>query len=382
MANQWFRLYAEFGSDPKVRTMPDALQIRLVRLFCLRCLGPTERLSPDELQYGLGCGSDEALRETQQAFLDKGFIDSRWRILHWEQRQFASDNSNTRVKRYRDKREAAGLKRGSPMRDPALFERDGNRCIYCLSPLQLCIDHIFPIQLGGTDHYDNLATACKTCNSGKAGRTPEQAGYVIQNKEALERYKRYVTVNNFSDTVTVTVQNRTEQNRTEQNTTEIQGAQNAPSPSPTLPQPASAPAENLFTDPAEHQSSDDDATREDLQFGSALRQVFAYYVSVMQRNRTTYTLTPLRRKKGLARLEEALRMTHGDLTQAIELMKAVIDEVSFSDFHMGRSAKTDGKSYCEWEDHLFRSTEQFEKWVQRYQEAETAQKTRVREPQH
>jgi hypothetical protein len=101
----------------------------------------------------------------------------------------------------------------------------------------------------------------------------------------------------------------------------------------------------------------------------ALEEVFAYYLTVMRRNRATYTFSALRRKKGLARLEEAVRMAHGSLVGAVELMKAVVDEVAQSEFHMGRDPKTGGKSYCEWEDHLFRSTEQFEKWVQRYQEA-------------
>lgn len=100
-----------------------------------------------------------------------------------------------------------------------------------------------------------------------------------------------------------------------------------------------------------------------------MREVFAYYLTVMRRNRATYTFSALRRKKGLARLEEAVRMAHGSLVGAVELMKAVVDEVAQSEFHMGRDPKTGGKSYCEWEDHLFRSTEQFEKWVQRYQEA-------------
>jgi hypothetical protein len=29
---------------------------------------------------------------------------------------------------------------------------------------------------------------------------------------------------------------------------------------------------------------------------------------------------------------------------------------------MGRDPKTAGKKYCEWEDHLFKSYEQMEKW--------------------
>ena len=103
----------------------------------------------------------------------------------------------------------------------------------------------------------------------------------------------------------------------------------------------------------------------------ALREVFAYYVTVMRRNPKAYTLTPLRQKKGIARLEEALRMAHNSLDDAVVLMKAVIDEVSMSEWHMGRDPKTEGRTYCEWEDNLFRSTEQFEKWLQKTQRANT-----------
>jgi len=151
-----------------------------------------------------------------------------------------------------------------------------------------------------------------------------------------------------------------------------EGAKNAPSSSD-----ADAPDACERIEPETPATLFDEAvtTREDPRMAKALQEVFAYYLTTMQRIPRTYSFSALRRKKGMARLEDALRMTHGNLADAVELMKAVIDEVARSDFHMGRSAKTEGKSYCEWEDHIFRSTEQFEKWVQRYQEA-------VRKEQH
>jgi uncharacterized protein YdaU (DUF1376 family) len=100
-----------------------------------------------------------------------------------------------------------------------------------------------------------------------------------------------------------------------------------------------------------------------------VRGIFAYYCEQMGRNAKIYTLTPLRTKKAMARLEETLRITDGDLGRAAVLVKAVIDQVAASDFHMGLDPKTGGKSYCDWEDHIFRSPEQFQKWLQRVQEA-------------
>lgn len=41
-------------------------------------------------------------------------------------------------------------------------------------------DHIVPVCQGGTDDASNLVPACRGCNSRKGGRTPEQAGMVLQ----------------------------------------------------------------------------------------------------------------------------------------------------------------------------------------------------------
>lgn len=59
-------------------------------------------------------------------------------------------------------------------RRQAVFERDGHKCVYCGSTENLAADHVVPLIQGGSSELDNLATACKSCNSSKSGRTPEQ----------------------------------------------------------------------------------------------------------------------------------------------------------------------------------------------------------------
>ncbi len=54
-----------------------------------------------------------------------------------------------------------------------IFERDGHRCTYCGSDDRIACDHIVPLVDGGRSIPENLTTACKSCNSGKGGRTPE-----------------------------------------------------------------------------------------------------------------------------------------------------------------------------------------------------------------
>jgi 5-methylcytosine-specific restriction endonuclease McrA len=63
-----------------------------------------------------------------------------------------------------------------------IFKRDGHRCQYCGSVLELTIDHILPRSRGGLPSWDNLVTACKSCNSKKGDSTPEEAGMPLLSK--------------------------------------------------------------------------------------------------------------------------------------------------------------------------------------------------------
>ncbi len=57
----------------------------------------------------------------------------------------------------------------------AIKEYFGYCCAYCLRPetgtLRLSIDHLIPLTRGGTSDPDNLAPACRPCNSAKNDRT-------------------------------------------------------------------------------------------------------------------------------------------------------------------------------------------------------------------
>lgn len=148
-----------------------------------------------------------ALAELVGARLFDQREDGEYVPHEWEVWQFKSDTTGAeRVQRYRERRRQLGL---NPTSDYSMFygslvTRDGEACIYCCeTQKRLVVDHMTPIISGGTDDIDNLALACKKCNSGKGGRTPEQARMtirIVSASAALARYRSRVTVNSEHQT--------------------------------------------------------------------------------------------------------------------------------------------------------------------------------------
>jgi hypothetical protein len=60
-----------------------------------------------------------------------------------------------------------------------LFRRDRMTCAYCGEVFRddgLTREHIIPVSAGGRDVWCNVVSACRSCNTRKANRNPEQAG--------------------------------------------------------------------------------------------------------------------------------------------------------------------------------------------------------------
>ena len=219
----WFRFYDEVLDDPKIQRLPSDIFKCWVNILCLAKRHGGILPDVTDVAFALRITGDEA-DELLNALATAGLLDSTkqgWEPHNWKGRQYASDNSMERVNRYRAKRRASGLPilaDYSRFR-PTLIERDGEKCIYCGTTKNLVVDHLVPIAHGGTDDTDNLGLACKQCNSGKAGRTPELAGMSILTPSAVTALQRYRD-NNAVVTVTATPP---EQNRTETETeTEIE----------------------------------------------------------------------------------------------------------------------------------------------------------------
>lgn len=57
-----------------------------------------------------------------------------------------------------------------------VLRRDEQTCQYCgakAPEVELHIDHVVPMALGGSDKPDNLVAACRDCNTGKASISPD-----------------------------------------------------------------------------------------------------------------------------------------------------------------------------------------------------------------
>lgn len=83
------------------------------------------------------------------------------------------ESARLRVSRYHD-RLGLSTREWRDLRNE-VFARDGRKCVYCGSTeAPLHIDHVVPLIQGGGNEIANLVVACRACNCGKSGRTPEQ----------------------------------------------------------------------------------------------------------------------------------------------------------------------------------------------------------------
>ncbi len=63
-----------------------------------------------------------------------------------------------------------------------LIQRDNYSCQYCgYKGEKLTIDHIIPKSRGGEDKWENVTTACISCNIEKGNRTPKEANMKLKN---------------------------------------------------------------------------------------------------------------------------------------------------------------------------------------------------------
>lgn len=87
-----------------------------------------------------------------------------------------------------------------PVTRKTIFARDNYTCQYCntLPPKQLLtVDHVLPRSRGGKTTWENVVTACQTCNGRKGNRTPVEAGMKLMSEPRRPRYIAIAALANF-----------------------------------------------------------------------------------------------------------------------------------------------------------------------------------------
>ena len=83
--------------------------------------------------------------------------------------------------------------------NPLLFTRDRQLCAYCGQrfPIRdLSRDHVVPVSRGGRNTWTNVVTACRSCNTRKSNRNPEEAGMgLLYVPYAPNRYEHFILRN-------------------------------------------------------------------------------------------------------------------------------------------------------------------------------------------
>jgi hypothetical protein len=97
---RWFRMYAEFASDPKVQMLSECYQRRYMMLLCLRCSNGDVTLQDTEVAFQLRIDVTE-WEKTKGVLAEKNLINKHNQPTAWDKRQFASDSSAERVAKHR-----------------------------------------------------------------------------------------------------------------------------------------------------------------------------------------------------------------------------------------------------------------------------------------
>ena len=76
-----------------------------------------------------------------------------------------------------------------------VFIRDGYTCQYCgVQTRDLTIDHVMPKSRNGAHTWENLVSACKTCNHRKGGKTVQEARMQLLREPFRPRAGAYYTI--------------------------------------------------------------------------------------------------------------------------------------------------------------------------------------------
>ena len=113
MSLSWFRMYAEFASDPVVQSLAFEDQRHYVMVLCLKCAGVLDRNISTQSRNRIilrSLGLDSvAADEAKRRLLEVGLVNKNWQPKAWDKRQYKSDSSTDRVHKSRKHKELGNV---------------------------------------------------------------------------------------------------------------------------------------------------------------------------------------------------------------------------------------------------------------------------------
>jgi hypothetical protein len=102
----WFRLYGETVDDAKLKLLAFEDRWHFIAILCCKAQGILDNTKPALLERTIAAklGLDlRALDEVKRRLVEVDLLTDSWQPTGWERRQYASDDSTARVRRFREK---------------------------------------------------------------------------------------------------------------------------------------------------------------------------------------------------------------------------------------------------------------------------------------
>lgn len=182
----WFRLYDEVADDPKVQRLPDRIFKAWINFMCVANKNTVERGTLPELRdvaYTLHMTvsrTEALLTELVTAGLFE-WDGGKCRAHNWNERQFQSDVSTPRVKRFRNARR--NVSETPDETDQSRAEQSRDPVVPCGTPQQLF--EIYNLHRGFLPEATKLTTErARRC---KARLTSNNGAFIERFTQAVQR---------------------------------------------------------------------------------------------------------------------------------------------------------------------------------------------------
>ncbi len=103
----WFRLYSELPHDERIEEIAFEDRWHYINILCMKCSGildkeyQNDKMRERKIARELGVDTETA-EFVCARLVEVGLIDDAWQPTGWDKRQFSSDSSTGRVRKYRE----------------------------------------------------------------------------------------------------------------------------------------------------------------------------------------------------------------------------------------------------------------------------------------